>query len=110
DFDVVAPGKEVRMRMLSGVRSVTSRVSRRAPSADEETRTIHIEIDLADAKRQIPVGTTAVFEVDAGDGLPALKLPLRAATVRGGRASLWVIEEEHAEKRQVDVIGEAGGS
>ena len=110
DFDVVAPGKEARIQILSANRSVTSRLSRRSPSADEETRTIHIEVDLSDANRQIPVGTTALLELDVGAATPALELPLRAATVRGRRATLWVVEGERAKKEQVDVLGESGGS
>jgi RND family efflux transporter MFP subunit len=110
DFQIVAPGSEARIQMLSSGQTLTSRISRRSPAADEETRTIHVEVDLSDMHHQIPVGTTALLEMDVGGPKPALQLPLQAATIRGDRATLWLVEAGHAKKAQVDVLGESGGS
>jgi RND family efflux transporter MFP subunit len=110
DFSLVAPGAQVRVRVIATGKSVTAAVSRRAPGADANTRTVHFEIDLVDSKREIPVGTTAELGVDAGEPTPAIELPLNAAIIRGDKATLFVLEGDVAKKISVPVKGESGGS
>src|SRR5262249_31219105 len=57
DFDHVAPDNEVRIHLLATGRDTTAKIARRAPSADAATRTVHVELDLDDPARQIPVWT-----------------------------------------------------
>ena len=59
DFTFVGPNTPVRIHVLSTSRDVVGTVTRRSPSADAATRTVHIEIDLPDPLREIPVNTTA---------------------------------------------------
>jgi RND family efflux transporter MFP subunit len=113
DFAVVAPGTDVRVRgaiLDTGGAQLTAKVSRRAPSADEVTRTVHFEIDIANAQHQLPVGTTAMVGIDVGQPQPATLVPLRAATVRGEKATVFVVENNVAKRHVIPVLGEAGGT
>lgn len=110
DFAVVTEGAEARIRILALGTSVSGRIARRAPAADSGTRTVHAEIDLPDARRTIPVGTTAELTLDVGDVLDAAEIPLRAASVRGESATLFVVDGDTARKRKTSVLGESGGS
>ncbi|WP_169796587.1 efflux RND transporter periplasmic adaptor subunit [Chondromyces crocatus] len=110
DFSAVAPGAEVELRMMATGRAMTARVSRRAAAANPMTRTLHVEIDVPDPERALPVGTTAEVRAEVGEAQEALEIPLRAATVRGGKASLFLVEEDVARSVTVQVLGEAGKS
>lgn len=110
DFQVVAPETPAQLKILSTGRTLGGRIARRAPAADPSTRTIHAEIDLIDADGKIPVGTTAQLVIEFGDPVDVVEIPLRAASVRGESASLFVVENGVARKRKLDVVGELGGS
>lgn len=110
DFAVVVEGAEARIRFLALGTSLSARIARRAPAADSGTRTVHAEIDLPDARRTIPVGTTAELVLDVGDAMDAAEIPLRAASIRGESATLFIVDGETARKRKTAVLGEAAGS
>jgi RND family efflux transporter MFP subunit len=110
DFDLVAPGRRVRMRLLATGKEVAAQVARRSPAADPSTRTVHFEVDLADPKREIPVGTTAEVTLEVGEPVPATEIPLSSASVRGSTATLFRIEGGQARKTRVGVRGERGAS
>jgi membrane fusion protein, multidrug efflux system len=110
DFEAVPPKTPVRIRLLSTGKEVTGEVSRRAPSADPATRTVHFEVDLPNPSREIPVGTTAEITVDVGQPVPATEIPLLAAKVRGKSATVFVVDGGSVKKVTVSVIGERGGS
>jgi RND family efflux transporter MFP subunit len=110
DFAVVAEGAEAKIRFLALGTSITGRVARRAPAADSGTRTVHAEIDLPDARRSTPVGTTAELTLNVGEAVDASEIPLRAASIRGESATLFIVDGAIARKRKVAVLGEAGGS
>jgi membrane fusion protein (multidrug efflux system) len=109
DFEVVASGTEVTIQGSSGA-ALTGKVSRRAPAADEVTRTVHFEIDVPNLQHALPVGTTAVVAIEVGKPAPATLLPLRAATIRGDKATVFIVEKNLARKQVVPVLGEAGGT
>ncbi|MFO0759777.1 MAG: efflux RND transporter periplasmic adaptor subunit [Byssovorax sp.] len=108
DFEVVAPGVEARIRALATGKKTAAKVARRAPAADLATRTIHVEIDLDDPDRTLPVGTSAEVKVDAGAPVPAVSIPLAAATVRGSQATLFVVTGGAAHQTTARVVGEDG--
>lgn len=110
DFDAVAPKTPVRLRLLATGKEIGGQVARCAPGADPSTRTVTFEIDLPNADREIPVGTTAEIRVDVGAPVPAVEIPLLAAKVRGKSATLFVVADGIAKKRSVEVVGERGGS
>ncbi|MFT3776477.1 MAG: efflux RND transporter periplasmic adaptor subunit [Minicystis sp.] len=108
DFEVIAPGREARIAITAIKKELTGTIARRAPAADPATRTVRFEIDLADPERHIPVGTTGEARLAVGDPIPATVIPLRAATVRGKKAVVFVVEGDVARSRSVPVIGESG--
>ena len=110
DFDVVQVGTTVTIDALSTSAKIAAQVSRRTPKADPGTRTIHFEVDVADPNRAIPVGTTGIIHIEVGRPTPASELPVYAATVTDRKASLYVVEQGVAYKRDVTVLGEVGGS
>jgi RND family efflux transporter MFP subunit len=109
DFDVVAPGRKVKIQVTATKRSLVGEISRRAPAADAATRTVHFEVDLGDPERQIPTGTTGEVHLDVGEPVPATAIPVYAASVRGKKATVFVVEGDVAKSRVVPVLGEAGG-
>ena len=110
DFDVIAPGRSVRIQVTATRQELVGVIARRAPSADPSTRTVHFEVDLHDPERRIPVGTTGEARLDVGEPVPATELPIYAAAVRGKKATIFVIEGDVARARTVAVRGEIGGS
>jgi membrane fusion protein, multidrug efflux system len=109
DFAVVAPGTKVQMRFLATNQDYVGVVSRRAPAADQGTRTVHFEIDVADPTRSLPVGTTAELLIEVGEPRPASAIPLAAAAVRTGKVSVFTVEGDVAHARVVPLLGEREG-
>ena len=110
DFAAVPPGTLVRISMSAVKREISGVILRRSPAADPSTRTMHFEVDLADPERRIPVGTTGEARLDVGQPEPATEIPLYAASVRGPKATVFVLEGDVAHARTVTVKGEIGGS
>jgi RND family efflux transporter MFP subunit len=109
DFSVIAPGNAVKVHVLATNQDLSATISRRAPAADPMTRTAHFEMDVADPERALPVGTTADIRIDVGAPQPATEIPLSAATVRGDKATIYVVENDIAHKRSVLIKGEREG-
>ncbi len=104
---LVAPDTKLHVHFLAIDRTVDAPVARRSPNADATLRTIHVEADIPDPERTLPVGTTAEVTVDVGAPVPAAALPLSAVSIRGDHANLFVIEGGIAKKMSVKVLGEA---
>lgn len=109
DFEAIAPATPARIRLLANGKEITGTISRRAPAADRSTRTIHFEIDLVNASREIPVGTTAEVTIDVGEAGPATEIPI-SAKARGKSGTVFVVEGSTAQKTVVPILGERGGS
>jgi RND family efflux transporter MFP subunit len=110
DFDSVAPETPVRIHLLSTNKDLTAKISRRAPAADIATRTTHIELDIDDAERSIPVWTTAEVELDVGTPAQATAIPLSAASIHAGKATIMVADGGVAHQTLAVVVGERGGT
>ncbi len=110
DFGNVAPGNEVRVHLISTNRDLTAKISRRAPSADADTRTIHVEIDLEDPARSIPVSTTAELSLDVGAPILATAIPVIAASVHGSKTTVFVIVDGVAHTTRAKLVGERKGT
>ncbi len=120
DFEAVAVGTPVRMRLVALGKEMQGTIARRAPAADPGTRTVHAEIDFGEGRPEgspkkepqlrIPVGTTAELTIELGESVPAIELPLRAAAVKGDSATLFLVKEGEAHKLKISVLGESGGS
>ena len=109
DFDAVPPGTPLQIYIPSTKQEITAVISRRAPAADPATRTVHFEVDLVDDARRIPVGTTGEARLEVGTPEPATEIPIYAASVRGKKATVFVVEGDVAHTRTVEVKGELGG-
>ena len=109
DFAAVAPGTKVKLHFLAGVGDREGVIARRAPSADPGTRTVHFEVDLDDPTREVPVFTTAEVRLDVGAPQPATAIPVTAATVRGTKATVFVVENGLAKLHQARLLGERAG-
>ena len=111
DFDVVAPQTPVCVVALATNRELHGFIARRSPSADFSTRTVHLEIDVPDPHRTLPVGTTAEITMDVGEPVAATEIPLIAASVRGGKATVFVVDRNNvAKKGTYQLKGERSGS
>jgi membrane fusion protein, multidrug efflux system len=110
DFDVVAPGTPVKIVVEATGAKLAATVSRRAPAADDATRTVRFEIDVPNANHALPVGSTARLSIDVGEPAPATELSLRAATVRGDKATIFTVHGDVAKSEVHHVLGESGGS
>jgi RND family efflux transporter MFP subunit len=110
DFAVVAAGTPVRVRALATARELRATIARRSPAADLSTRTVHVEIDVPDPDRSLPVGTTAELAIEVGEPTAATEIPLVAASVRGSKATVFEVEGPIVRKRVYSVDGERGGS
>jgi RND family efflux transporter MFP subunit len=109
DFAVVAPGSAARVRFFADGRKLDATISRRAPSADPGTRTVHVEIDIPDPGRTVPVYTTGEVTMDVGKPIVATRVPLSVATIRGKKAQVFVVDGDVARLRAFKYLGESGG-
>ena len=109
DFDVVASGNAAHIKFFATGKVMDGTISRRAPSADPGTRTIHVEIDVSDPNHTIPVYTTGEVTMKVGSPAPATKLPLPVAVIRGTKANVFVVEGDVARLRTFKYLGESGG-
>ena len=111
DFEAVAPETPVRIHLLATGRHLIAKISRRAPAADPATRTAHIEIDVDDPDKVIPVWTTAELSIDVGTPQPATAIPLSSASVHAGKAKVFVVSGgDHAHQVRAKLVGERGGT
>ena len=109
DFDVVAPGKVIRLFEYATGKEIAGTITRRAPAADPGTRTVHVEVDVPDSNREIPVGTTGELRVDVGDAVRATEIPLAAATVTDTKSTLYVVDGDVAHGKTLVALGESQG-
>lgn len=110
DFVFVSPTTPVKIAMLATGQEASGIIARRSPSANESTRTVHFEIDLADPERQFPIGTTAELTLDVGAPQPATVIPAVAAAIHGDQAVVFVVDHDQAKKMAVAIKGEEAGT
>jgi RND family efflux transporter MFP subunit len=110
DFQVVAPGGVVKIHVDSTQQDLDGLVSRRAPHADPDARTVRFEVDLPNPGQVIPVDTTGEATLGVGDAVRATEIPLYAATVKSGRATVFVVAGDLVRSRVVAQLGEVGGA
>lgn len=109
DFDAVNVGTKVQISLLADGLHLEGNISRRAPAADEATRTVRFEVDLDPQGHDLPVGTTAEISLDVGRAVPATSIPSVAAKARGNKASVFIVDGNVAKKMEVPLLGEREG-
>ena len=110
DYDVVAPGTKVRIRVYATDAMYAGMIARRAPGTAEGTRTVQFEVDVPDPSHAVPANTTGEALIQVGEPVPATEVPLAAASVKDRQAALFVVEGGVARRRSAAVKGEIGGS
>ena len=110
DFAVVDPKTKVAVSLLSTKATLEAVVSRRSPFADPGTRTIRFELDVPDPNKSIPVGTTAELTIDVGEPMSVTEIPSIAASIKGTKAAVFVLEGDVAKLMSVPIKGEAAGT
>jgi RND family efflux transporter MFP subunit len=110
DFGMVGPGTPLTVRVLATGETFRGTISRRSPSADADTRTVHCEVDIPDPKRHLPVNTTGEVRIEVGQPRPATAVPLDAASISGAKAVIFVVEGGRVRKATYRVEGELGGA
>jgi membrane fusion protein (multidrug efflux system) len=110
DFGITAPGTPLTVHVIATDRSFTGTISRRSPSADPDTRTVHVEADMPDPDKLIPVNTTGEVRIEVGQPQPATAIPLDAAAITGAKAVIFVVEAGVAHKATFKTRGERGGT
>lgn len=108
DFDLVAPGTVASIHLVATDKTVQGVISRRSPAADPETRTAHVEIDLPDPKREIPVNTTGQVRIEVGEPIHAIEMPIVAGSITGSKATVFIVEGDVAHEKRLKVFGEIG--
>jgi RND family efflux transporter MFP subunit len=110
DFAAVEPGTPVEISIGALKVKLNAPITRRTPGTDHATRTVHFEVDINDAEHKIPVGATALLRVPVGKPEPATELPSGAATLSQEKATVYVVENGVAHKKEVPVIGYRTGA
>ena len=110
DFDDIPPGAKVTVHIVSTNVDIPASITRRAPSADPGTRTVHFEIDLDDEGRHIPVDTTGEVYLPVGQPVPATAVPISAVTMNDKKATLFTVDGDVAHARTLVEMGEAGAN
>jgi RND family efflux transporter MFP subunit len=108
DFDVVPTSTPVSIHVAAIDRTLVGSIARRSPSADPETRTVHVEVDLANSEREIPVNTTGEARIEVGQPMQATAVPLVAASITGSKATLFRVDGDVARKVTFHIEGEQG--
>jgi RND family efflux transporter MFP subunit len=109
DFEAVSPGTPLRLHLLATGKDLSTTITRRAPAADSVIRTVHFEADLQDAERRIPVGTTTEITLEFGEAQSVTEIPLAAASVKGTKATVFVVSDNVAHAKTVAMKGEREG-
>jgi RND family efflux transporter MFP subunit len=110
DFDSIPPGTKVTIHVVSINLDVPASITRRAPSADLGTRTVHFELDIDNANRRIPVNTTGEIQVPVGEAVPGTAVPIRAVTMSDKKATFFTIEGDVAHSQTLVELGERGSN
>jgi membrane fusion protein, multidrug efflux system len=110
DFETVGTGTPLSVRVLATGQAFDGSISRRSPSADPDTRTVHVEVDMPDSERRIPVNTTGEARLEVGQPQPASAIPLDSASISGSKAVVLVADKGVAHKATYKVLGERGGT
>ena len=108
DYDSVSPGTRVTVHVVSINVDIPAAITRRAPSANPGTRTVHFEIDLPNPERRIPVDTTGEVQVPVGNAVPATSVPLSAVSVNDAKVTFFTVEGGVAHLQTRTQLGEWG--
>ncbi len=104
DVPLLHLGSVVQVHVAALNREFQGRVARFADALDEETRTMHTEIDVPNPQGTLKEGMYAEVKLDLHENKNALKVPVQAV-VQGGSEhyALIVDDQDRVQKRTVEV-------
>ncbi len=89
-------------------RTFQGTVTRIAGGADQATRTVQVEIDIANPGHVLRSGMYATAQLSVGEDKNVLVVPLGALVNLGSQYFVWVVSDDKVSKRQV-TVGRATG-
>ncbi len=89
-------------------RTFQGKVSRIAGGADQATRTVQVEIDIANPGHLLRPGMYATAQLSAGADKDVLVVPLGALVTVGDQHFVWVVKVDKVSRRPV-TVGRATG-
>lgn len=93
------PELEVKTR----VRALGALASRDAGSAGSGEKAFRVTIELLDVDPRLRPGMTARVEVESGDAVDVVVLPLHAVWRERGEAWCWVVDGDRRERRSIEL-------
>jgi len=89
-------------------RTFEGKVTRIAGGADQATRTVQVEIDIANPGHLLRPGMYATAQLSAGADKDVLVVPLGALVSVGDQHFVWVVKDDKVSRHQV-TVGRATG-
>lgn len=106
---LVAPGKEVEVRLWAGGAPIRARVREVSPAADPATRTYPARVSLISPPPDVALGMTASVLITSAVR-ESIHLPLQAVLVEGGTPQVWIFDATSStvSRRPIKVGGVSG--
>lgn len=104
DVPMIRLGSTVTVRVPALNRNFNGKVSRYADAVNEETRTMHTEVDVPNRKGSIVPGMYAEVNLTLSRKESVLAVPVQAVTRNGSQASVLVVNSQaRVEERQIQL-------
>lgn len=100
DLASIKVGSPVRVTTTAG-QSTAARVTSVFPFVDQGPRTAVVEAIVDNANRRLLPGQYVTMQFVTGERPDALSVPRSSVVRLGGKASLWVVLNDRAERREV---------
>lgn len=104
------PGQQAEVRVPALQKSFSARLARFTNNVQSNSRTMEVEIDVANPRGELKAGMVADAVVDTGSRKDALTVPVQAISNSGGNRYVMVVNRDRViEERQI-VTGFEGTS
>ncbi|MBL8212878.1 MAG: efflux RND transporter periplasmic adaptor subunit [Bryobacterales bacterium] len=96
------PGQEAEVRVPALQKSFSARLARFTNNVQSNSRTMEVEIDVANARGELKAGMVADAVVNTGSRKDALTVPVQAISNAGGNRFVMVVNRDRViEERQI---------
>ncbi len=101
DIARLSPGMPVTLKIEGVDAPVVAKLARIAPAAEAGTRSIGVAVQLQNPKETLRAGQYAVADVQIGDAVPRLTVPISAISSASGQEYVWTVENGKLLRRTV---------
>ncbi len=101
DVARLSPGMTVTLKIEGVDAPVAGKLARIAPAAEAGTRSIGVAVQLQNPKETLRAGQYGVAEVQIGDAVPRLTVPIGAISSASGQEYVWTVESGKLLRRTV---------